>query len=97
MTGVLIKVIQLELKCSSLCKLQRCKVIHVDVRKAYRGSRSLALLSLNLVVRWTAVYNAPAALVPGKNPGTHCTGGWVGPAADLGDLEKRKRLANAGI
>jgi hypothetical protein len=23
--------------------------------------------------------HAPAALPPGKRPGTHCTGGWVGP------------------
>ena len=24
-----------------------------------------------------------AALPPGKRPGTHCTGGWVGPRAGL--------------
>jgi hypothetical protein len=27
--------------------------------------------------------HAPAALPPGKRPGTHCTGGWVGPRAGL--------------
>jgi hypothetical protein len=27
--------------------------------------------------------HAPAALPPGKRPVTHCTGGWVGPRADL--------------
>jgi hypothetical protein len=27
--------------------------------------------------------HTPAALPPGKRPGTHCTGGWVGPRADL--------------
>jgi hypothetical protein len=28
--------------------------------------------------------HAPAALYPrGKDPGTHCTGGWVGPRAGL--------------
>ena len=27
--------------------------------------------------------NAPAALPPGKKPGTHCIGGWVGPRAGL--------------
>jgi hypothetical protein len=28
--------------------------------------------------------HAPAALCPGeRNPGTHCTGGWVGPRAGL--------------
>jgi len=26
---------------------------------------------------------APAALYPRKRPGTHCTGGWVGPRAGL--------------
>ena len=27
--------------------------------------------------------HAPAALPPGKRPGTHCTGGWVGRRAGL--------------
>ena len=27
--------------------------------------------------------HAPAALPPGKRPGTHCAGGWVGPRAGL--------------
>jgi len=27
--------------------------------------------------------HAPAALPPGKRPGTHSTGGWVGPRAGL--------------
>ena len=27
--------------------------------------------------------HAPAALSLGKRPGTHCTGGWVGPRAGL--------------
>ena len=27
--------------------------------------------------------HAPAALPPGKRPGTHCVGGWVGPQAGL--------------
>jgi len=27
--------------------------------------------------------HAPAALHPRENPGTHCTGGWVGPRAGL--------------
>jgi hypothetical protein len=26
---------------------------------------------------------APTALPPGKKPGTHCTGPWVGPGAGL--------------
>ena len=28
-------------------------------------------------------HHAPAALPPGKRPGTHCTGGRVGPRAAL--------------
>jgi hypothetical protein len=28
-------------------------------------------------------HHAPAALPTGKRPGTHCTGGWVGPRAGL--------------
>jgi hypothetical protein len=27
--------------------------------------------------------HAPAALTPGKRPGTYCRGGWVGPTAGL--------------
>ena len=32
--------------------------------------------------------HAPAALPPGKRPGTHCTGGWVGPRTGLDGCEK---------
>jgi hypothetical protein len=31
---------------------------------------------------------APATLPPGKRPGTHCIGGWVGPRAGLDCCEK---------
>jgi hypothetical protein len=35
---------------------------------------------------------APAALCPGeRTPGTHCTGGWVGPRAGL-DTEARGKI-----
>jgi len=27
--------------------------------------------------------HAPAALYPRERPGTHCTGGWVGPGSGL--------------
>ena len=30
--------------------------------------------------------HAPAVLSPGKRPGTHCIGGWVGPRAGTEDL-----------
>jgi hypothetical protein len=32
--------------------------------------------------------HAPAALPPGKRPGTHCTGGCVGPRASLDRCRK---------
>jgi hypothetical protein len=34
--------------------------------------------------------HAPAALPPGKRPGTHCTGGWVGPRTGLDGCEKSR-------
>jgi hypothetical protein len=34
--------------------------------------------------------HAPAALPPGKRPGTHCIGGWVGPRAGLDGYEKSR-------
>ena len=35
---------------------------------------------------------APAALPPRKSPGTHCTGGWVGPRAGLDGCGKSRLL-----
>jgi len=32
--------------------------------------------------------HAPAALPPGKRPGTHCIGGWMGPRAGLNGCGK---------
>ena len=34
--------------------------------------------------------HTPAALPPGKRPGTHCMGGWVGPRADLDGCGKSR-------
>jgi len=34
--------------------------------------------------------HAPAAFPPGKRPGTHCIGGWVGPRAGLGGFGKSR-------
>jgi hypothetical protein len=41
--------------------------------------------------------HAPAALPPGKNPGTHCIGGWVDSRAGLDDLKKWKFLTLPGL
>jgi hypothetical protein len=34
--------------------------------------------------------HAPADLPPGKKPGTHCTGGWVGPTGGLDGYGKSR-------
>jgi len=34
--------------------------------------------------------HAPAAFPPGKRPGTHCIGGWVGPRAGLNGRGKSR-------
>ena len=34
--------------------------------------------------------HAPAALPATKRPGTHCTGGWVGPRTGLDGCEKSR-------
>jgi hypothetical protein len=35
--------------------------------------------------------HAPAALLLGKRPGTHCIGGWVGPRVGLDGCGKSRR------
>jgi hypothetical protein len=32
--------------------------------------------------------HAPAVLSPGKRPGTHCAGGWVGPRGGMDECGK---------
>jgi len=47
-------------------------------------SGGIAQLFLNLGTRrgvWSA--SRPGRFYPGERPGTHCTGGWVGPGAGL--------------
>jgi hypothetical protein len=39
--------------------------------------------------------HAPAGLPPGKRPGTHCTGGWVGPRAGLDGFRSPARPARS--
>jgi hypothetical protein len=58
-------------------------------RRAQRGSRGIALLILDLGARrvWV-VSTTPRPLYPQEIPGTHCTGGWVGPRAGLDVCEK---------
>jgi len=54
----------------------------------YRGSRVIVPLTLTSVLggdEWST--SCLAALLPGKNPGTRWTGGWVGPTARLDNWE----------
>jgi hypothetical protein len=53
------------------------------------GGRGTALLFLDLGTRrgWV-VSTMPRPLYPRERPGTHCTGGWVGPRAGLDVCEK---------
>jgi hypothetical protein len=60
-------------------------------RRVHRGSRGIALLILDLSARRAWLVNSmPWPLYPREIPGTHCTGGWVGPRADLDVCEKSR-------
>jgi hypothetical protein len=55
------------------------------------GGRGIALLFLDLgAKRWWVVSTTPRPLYPLERPGTHCTGGWVGPRAGLDVCEKSR-------
>jgi hypothetical protein len=68
--------------------LERVKFVPVHALKAYRGSRGMAPLILNLGCRRRLV--APAALSPEKNLGKQWKGRWVDPRTGLDNLEKIK-------
>jgi hypothetical protein len=55
------------------------------------GGRGIALLFLDLGARreWV-VSTTPRPLYPRGRPGTHCTGGWVGPRAGLDVCENSR-------
>ena len=58
-------------------------------RIAHRGSRDIALPSLTTALEGVrGQRHAPTVLYPRERPGTHCTGGWVGPRAGLDRCEK---------
>ena len=56
---------------------------------AQRVGRVIALLFHDRGTRTgvSGQQHAPAALYPRERPGTHFTGGWVGPRAGLGRAE----------
>ena len=80
------------LKCKVACKVKvKVKVTLVQAlrlctgRTAHSGSRGIALLFLDQR-HWKGVRgqrHALAALYPRERPGTHFTGGWVGPRTGL--------------
>ena len=61
----------------------KVKVTLEQATKAQTVSRCIALLFLQprRYIRVGGQRHAPAALPPRERPGTHCTGGWVGPRA----------------
>jgi hypothetical protein len=74
-------------------------VVPLHVMKALGGKGGIAPLILELGTRrgeWSA--SRPGrALPPGKGPpGTHSTGGWVGPRAGLDTEDRGKTFASAG-
>ena len=51
---------------------------------AQRVGRGITLLFLTAALEGVSgQQNAPAALYPRERPGTHCTGGWLGPGVGL--------------
>jgi hypothetical protein len=53
--------------------------------------RYSSILSLTLALDGVGGQrHAPADLPPGKRPGTHCIGGWVGPRAGLDGCRKSR-------
>jgi hypothetical protein len=53
-------------------------------------------LTTALVAQWSA--SRPGRFTSGETaPGTHWIGGWVGPSADLEDMENWKFLTLPGI
>ena len=71
--------------------VRRVKFTLEQATKAQRGSRCIALLFLHPRCRWVSVVSTtPRPLYPQEIPGTHCTGGWVGPRAVLDGCGKSR-------
>jgi hypothetical protein len=73
----------LALRVRVTCMLLRIiKFTLLQASWPWRGGRGIALPILNLGTRrgWV-VSTTPPPFYPRERPGTHCTGGWVGPTA----------------
>ena len=69
--------INVNVKCTLVQALRLC-----TGRTAQRGSRGIALLFLDHSTRrGEGSASRPGRTLPRERPGTHCTGGWVGPKA----------------
>jgi hypothetical protein len=79
--------------------LYKGRVFPVQAKKAYRGGVQLWLHSFLTSAldgrEW--VTSRLGHCNPGKNPGTHLTGGGVGPTAGLHVLENSKSVAASKI
>ena len=63
---------------------------HADTMGTSTALPSLALFAR---LRVGGQHHVPAALPPGKNPCTHCLGGWKSARADVNGAEKREFLS----
>jgi hypothetical protein len=81
--------------------LDKRKVIYsnskkVKVKQSYYRREQAQMVDRNIDLpfrnfgtrRWSVVRFTPRPIYPRKRPGTHCTGGWVGPRAGLDVCEK---------
>ena len=70
----------------------RPRVLPIQATKALRAGRGIALPYLTpRHCRWGGgVSTTPRPLYPRERPGTHCTGGWVGPRAGLDGCGKSR-------
>jgi hypothetical protein len=71
---------KVKIKCTLVQALRLC-----TSRAAHRGSRGIAVPFLYHGTRrgWGVSVTPRPLFTPGESPGTHCTGGWVGPRAGL--------------
>jgi hypothetical protein len=68
---------KLKVKCTLVQALRLC-----TGRTAHRGSRGIALnFHDHSTRRGEGPASRPGRSLPTERPGTHCTGGWVGPRA----------------
>jgi len=74
---------------------EKSTAVPAHAMRTCRRNRGVAPLILNLSSRWEGEggecqHHASVDLNPENKPGTHWTGGWLGPRADRDDLQERK-------